>query len=878
MLDHSVEASRFMCRIKIAKRRQRWYNCGMEASARRFFATRLVGIVAAALFVSSLLLYVSTMAPSVVPGDSAEFQFVPYILGIAHPPGYALYILLGKLFTFLPLGSVAYRMNLFTALWGALTVSLTYLIILQLSLEKATIERSLISEQQVMGRRYTQIFADKKKSQRRSALIGVQNNALLAAQVPAILGATTFAVSTNLWQHAIFTNAHTLTATLATLALFLLLAWDRSRDTRWLYAFALVCGLSVTHHPLLLVSFPAFAAFILLVSFPPSLPGRRLRNQVFSQRSGSFAPQRASNAINRPFRQIKTWFLCQNRKLATLALLFLLGLSVYLYYPIRSAPPFGPQDANTLDGFLRLVTAQGLRMNLLPFSWREQPQRVLALKTLLGLQYNAPAILLGIAGAIWLALKRPKAFVLLALFFVLNSALIMNTIQDVMKYLHLPFMIYAVWIGCGAMALFALLERWQLKPRTKALCSVALTLLLFVSPLRMGLLNLSRVDLSNYRLADDFVQATFDYFQSQGGVLLCDWDHITPLWYYEFVEGRKPNVEAKFVSAGTANPWLESVEANLGQGHVYLSGYRREVAERYRLLPVGPFYKVLPEPISEPPPMQYLLDTAVEGKIALLGYDLDREVVRVGETLHLTLYLQALQKLDEYYMPFVHLAHWYRFTTDSRFLTPFWEQGQVVAERYDLTIPFGTEPGQYPLELGITSLSRGQDLPLSSGGTTIELTTVRVEASHIQPPSDITKKALANFDSKILLEKARTKPTVVRPGQALYVTLYWRTLQPIDECYTVFVHVIDSSNRIWGQKDFTPLGGSYPTFLWIPKWLEGQVIDDRYTVVLDPQTPPGEYWVEVGMYGIATTRRVPIFDQELNLTGDRVIVGSIRVE
>ncbi len=833
---------------RVAKRTERWYNCSMIVSTKRFLQKRRVGIVAAASFVGSFLLYVSTMAPSVVPGDAAEFQFVPYILGIAHPPGYALYVLLGKLFTLFPLGSVAYRMNLFTALWGALTVSLTYLIILQLSSEKVTIERSLALDRQVMGRRYTQIFADKKKSRRRSALICVQNNALLAAQVPAILGAATFAVSANLWQHSTFTNAHTLTATLAALALFLLLAWDKSGDDRWLYAFALTCGLGLTHHPLILISFPAFAVFILLV---------------------------------------KPRLLLSPKKLAAFGLLFLLGLSVYLYYPFRSAPPFGPQGANTLEGFLRLVTAQGLRMNLFSFGWREQPQRVLALKTLLGLQYNAPAILLGIAGVIWLALKRRKAFVLLALFFALNSAFIMNTIQDVMKYLHLPFMAYAVWIGCGAMALFALLERWQAQPQTKALGSVALALLLFVSPLRMGLLNFSRVDLSDYRLADDFVQATFDYFhdagtepsRSKGAVLLCDWDHITPLWYYEFVEGRKPNVQAKFVPAGTANPWLELVEANLSQGPVYLSGYRRSVAERYRLLPVGPFYQVLPDPISDPPPMQHPLDATVENKIAILGYDLDRDAARVGETLHLTLYLQALQKLDEYYMPFVHLAqHWYRFTTDSRFLTPFWEPGQVVAERYDITIPFGTEAGEYPLGLGITSLSRGQDLSLSSGGTTIELTTVRVEAGQIQPPSDLIKKALANFDSKILLEKARTKPTIAHPGQALYVTLYWRALQPVEETYTVFVHVIDSSNRIWGQKDFTSLGGSYPTFLWIPKWLEGQVIDDRYTVVLDPQTPPGEYWIEVGMYGIATIKRVPIFDQELNLTGDRVILGSIRVE
>jgi hypothetical protein len=530
----------------------------MINSAKRFFTRRQREIVAAALFVGSLLLYVSTMAPSVVPGDSAEFQFVPYILGIAHPPGYALYVLLGKLFTLLPLGSVAYRMNLFTALCGALTVSFTYLIILQLSEAGG----SPSPNPSLQGR----------------------GNALLVAQVSAILGAATFAVSANLWQHATFTNAHTLTATLAALALLLLLAWDKSGDDRWLYAFALVCGLGLTHHPLVLISFPAFATFILLVFWA------RVRNQAFGQ------------------GRAKTWFLRQGKKLVIFGLLFLLGLSVYLYYPIRSAPPFGPQDANTLDGFLRLVTAKGLRMNLFPFGWREQPQRVLALKTLLGLQYNAPAILLGIAGAIWLALKRRRAFVLLALFFALNAAFIMNTIQDVMKYLHLPFMAYAVWIGCGAMALFDLLERWRANPRMKAPCSVSLAILLLASPLKMGLLNLSRVDLSDYRLADDFVQATFDFFQDEGGVLLCDWDHITPFWYYEFMEGRKPSVEAKFVSAGTANPWLELVEASLSQGTVYLSGYRRSVADRYQLRPVGPFYEVLsgrdppPDSLSTGPP------------------------------------------------------------------------------------------------------------------------------------------------------------------------------------------------------------------------------------------------------------------------------------
>ncbi|HEX6511030.1 MAG TPA: DUF2723 domain-containing protein, partial [Chloroflexota bacterium] len=52
--------------------------------------------------------------------DAGEFQFVPYIFGIPHITGYPLFLLIGKAWTFLPLGSVAWRMNLLSALFGAL--------------------------------------------------------------------------------------------------------------------------------------------------------------------------------------------------------------------------------------------------------------------------------------------------------------------------------------------------------------------------------------------------------------------------------------------------------------------------------------------------------------------------------------------------------------------------------------------------------------------------------------------------------------------------------------------------------------------------------------------------------------------------------------
>ena len=81
-------------------------------------------ILPGAVFLAALALYGATLAPDMLPADAGEFQLVGHLLGIAHPPGYALYTLLNKLVTLLPLGSVAYRVNLFAALCGATTLAL----------------------------------------------------------------------------------------------------------------------------------------------------------------------------------------------------------------------------------------------------------------------------------------------------------------------------------------------------------------------------------------------------------------------------------------------------------------------------------------------------------------------------------------------------------------------------------------------------------------------------------------------------------------------------------------------------------------------------------------------------------------------------------
>ena len=89
-------------------------------------------LIAGLIGIAALALYVRTLAPSLLWGDSAEFQTLSYTLGMTHPSGYMTQIMLGKLFTYIPAGNIAYRVNLMSAFFAALAVAETYLIVRRL--------------------------------------------------------------------------------------------------------------------------------------------------------------------------------------------------------------------------------------------------------------------------------------------------------------------------------------------------------------------------------------------------------------------------------------------------------------------------------------------------------------------------------------------------------------------------------------------------------------------------------------------------------------------------------------------------------------------------------------------------------------------------
>lgn len=171
---------------------------------------------AASVFVLYLLTVPHDLAGAGV--DSAKFAYIPRLLGVPHPPGYPLYMLLGWLFSHLPTGTLAFRMNLLSSVFGAATAGLIALIALELGCGPIT------------------------------ALLA----ALLAGTGPLF------------WSQAIIAEVYTL-HTLLVAGMFLgLVRWARTRATLPLYAAAACFGLGLAHHTDIALFVPAILLFLAL--------------------------------------------------------------------------------------------------------------------------------------------------------------------------------------------------------------------------------------------------------------------------------------------------------------------------------------------------------------------------------------------------------------------------------------------------------------------------------------------------------------------------------------------------------------------------------------------------------------------------------------
>jgi hypothetical protein len=174
-----------------------------------------------------MALYTATAAPSVATmfDDNLEFQVVIPTLGIPHPTGYPLFMLLAKLFTvLLPWRDAAGRANLVSALAAATAIAVFYLLA----------------------------------------------QALSRNRLAAVIVTVALAVSRAWWAQATLADVYTAHALLVVSLLYFLLRWEdaladgRAGADRWLAAAALMTGLGLVHHRMFVLVMPAALVFILL--------------------------------------------------------------------------------------------------------------------------------------------------------------------------------------------------------------------------------------------------------------------------------------------------------------------------------------------------------------------------------------------------------------------------------------------------------------------------------------------------------------------------------------------------------------------------------------------------------------------------------------
>ena len=258
--------------------------------------------------------------------------------------------------------------------------------------------------------------------------------------------------------------------------------------------------------------------------------------------------------------------------------------------------------------------------------------------------------------------------------------------------------------------------------------------------------------------------------------------------------------------------------------------------------------------------------------VELKGYDLNEAFLCPGETMPLALYWHALEEITHDYTVIAQLvresgevdAEW---AQEPACPTSRWQANDLWRDWHDLRVAAGVAPGNYQLVVGLA----GGDADEQSRATLGSIE-VRERPCSFQVP-DIGYPQVAQLGEGIQLLGYDLPEKQVRAGEVLHLTLYWQAVTESDVSYTVFTHLLDGNSRIWGQKDSLPDGGTLPT----TSWMVGEVITDSYEITVNPDTPAGEYLLEVGMYQATTGQRLPICDQAGTALGDRILLDTVVV-
>ncbi len=505
-------------------------------------------IVAGLVFFVTTVIYLSTLAPTVAFWDCGEFITTAYTLGIPHPPGAPFYTLLGRIFSMLPFGEIAFRVNLLSAAAGIATVVLIYLCTVRL----------------------LSTWLDRENT--------VQQLAIFVGGVVASLST---AFSFSFWNNAIEAEVYGLSMCITMLAVWVALRWDDAHkdhnSDRLLLFIAYLFGLGAGVHLQCLLTIPG----ILILLFTDLMEDRPLKHQVLVVVGLTLYPFLSivfpigvaalltgavviGLLILRPeWRTPQFWLLG--------VIIGALGFSTYFALFIRSGlnPMIDMNDPETWENFKAFMGRQQYGIHLV-FPRRAEPwafQFNIFIKYFLQqfpffdgisayfrravdvymsryeiINYSLVTLALGIGGAVYHLRKDWKRFAsLFAMFALMGVGLVL--------YLNMPdpeprereyifvgaYTFFGIWMGIGAAGLIA----WM---QNKSLAILAAALMLLVP---------SGILIENYHVHDrtgDFV--SYDYAHNimatceQNAILFTNGDNDTyPLWFLQGVEGVRNDIQ-----------------------------------------------------------------------------------------------------------------------------------------------------------------------------------------------------------------------------------------------------------------------------------------------------------------------------------------------
>ena len=259
--------------------------------------------------------------------------------------------------------------------------------------------------------------------------------------------------------------------------------------------------------------------------------------------------------------------------------------------------------------------------------------------------------------------------------------------------------------------------------------------------------------------------------------------------------------------------------------------------------------------------------------LRLLGTDALLEEIVSGDDLPVSLYWQALADLPE--------DHTWQFAlrppeeggtvplgqVAPSVPTSRWRKGDGICTHYDLMVPSETPSGTYTLALSVPGLDGEADL----GEIGIEHLPRSFELPEHLGRNDLSPRLDVHFGESIRLRGYELPDAHFKPGDELFLTLYWQAGRLMGEDYTVFVHLLDDGGTLRSQWDSAPVHGARPT----SGWLTGEVISDTVALPLPSDLPMGTYRITLGMYQPLNGQRLLAFDPDRRPLPDaRLILGS----